>query len=208
MPFSFNRFIRLGGLSLICLVSAGLMGYAWWLFQIERGDRALRRGDYGTATEIYETAQAPFLRLPLLASVVKEDYRRLVFTQAAALYKEGRYQEILATIEERAGRFPFLTESGAYSFWVGNALLRSAIQSPDSEDAVNGLKAALAEYQKGLAAQPEDWDLKYNYELVKNILSQRDRDKKKEDERVKSILEKMRLPLEPTKGGLAPERKG
>ena len=90
---------------------------------------------------------------------------------------------------------------------MGNVLFRQAIESKDGETATNSLKAALSEYQRGLAQQPDDWDLKFNYELVRNILAQPDRDRKSQEQKVKSIMDKMR-PQDPSQQQMAPEKRG
>lgn len=206
--FPLKKWIWLVFLVLIFVLSAGLISYAWWLFQIEKGHRALRRGDYQTASEIYQAAEGPFRRFPWLAQLLRDDYQRSVFSQVGVLYAEGRNDEAIEKLQEEAVRAPSLLESGEYSFWTGNVLVRQAVLSKNPEVMVNALKAALEEYQKGLVAQPDDWDLKYNYELVKHILSQKDRDKKREEERVKSILEKMPPLVEPSREQLPPEKRG
>jgi len=203
-----KKFISPAFLVLIFLLSAGLISYAWWLFQIERGNRALRRGESLTAAEIYQSAEAFLGGVPWLAHFFKSDYQKLIFNQVGILYALGRDDEVMDKLDQGTRRAPFLAESGEYSFWTGNVLLRRAIQSKDPEESLEALKGALSEYQKGLAAEPDDWDLKYNYELVRQILSQKELDKKKEGERVKSILEKMRPTVEPSRQELPPEKRG
>jgi tetratricopeptide (TPR) repeat protein len=195
-------------LVLIFFLSAGLISYTWWLFQIERGNRALRRGESLSAAEIYQSAEAFLGRVPWLATLFRSDYQKLIFNQVGILYALGRDDEVMDKLDQGTGRAPFLAESGEYSFWTGNVLLRRAVQAKDPEDSLEALKGALSEYQKGLAAEPDDWDLKYNYELVRHILSQKELDKKKEGERVKSILEKMRPTVEPSRQELPPEKRG
>ena len=63
------------------------------------------------------------------------------------------------------------------------------------------------EYQKGLVAQPDDWDLKFNYELVRHIFSQKDQSRQQQEQKVKTLIEKMR-PQEPSRQELAPEKRG
>jgi hypothetical protein len=82
------------------------------------------------------------------------------------------------------------------------------VDSPDAEEVVQGLQSAAAEYQKGLAAHPEDWDLKYNFELTRQILTQRDQDRKKTGEKVKSILEKLQPVDEKSRQELPAEKRG
>jgi hypothetical protein len=58
-----------------------------------------------------------------------------------------------------------------------------------------------------LAVAPEDWDLKYNYEVIRQIFAQKEQDSKREGEKVKSILDKMR-PTQDKKQEIAPEKLG
>jgi hypothetical protein len=90
---------------------------------------------------------------------------------------------------------------------MGNLLFRQALESKDPETVTNALKSAMSEYQRGLAAQPDDWDLKFNYELVRSILVQPERDRKAQEQKVKSIIDKMR-PQEPSQQQVAPEKRG
>jgi hypothetical protein len=90
---------------------------------------------------------------------------------------------------------------------MGNVLFRQALESKDPETSGKTLTSALSEYQRGLAAQPDDWDLKFNYELLRNLLAQPDRDRKAQEQKVKSIIDKMR-PTDPTQKQMAPEKRG
>jgi hypothetical protein len=90
---------------------------------------------------------------------------------------------------------------------MGNLLFRRAVASQDGEEALGYLKSSLAEYQRGLAAAPADWDLKYNYEVIRQIFSQKEQDSRREGEKVKSILDKMR-PTQDKKQQIAPEKLG
>ena len=164
-------------------------------------------GNARRAAEIYQAAEAPFLKVPWLTRVLRNDYQRLVFNQVAIFYAEGKDEEVIERLEEEAARAPFLGETGEYAFWNGNVLLRQAARSKKPEVMLKNLKDALTIYRKGLEAQPDDWDLKYNYELVQHVLSQGGRGKKKE-ERVKSILKKMRPLVKPARDKLPPEKRG
>lgn len=193
---------------MVFVLSGGLAAYAFWLFQIERGNQAFQRGDSKTATEFYEWAESPFIKFPWLALLLKSEYQKLFFNQVRLLYAKGQDGAVLERLEEGAMRAPFLSEDGEYSFWAGNILLRKALQSKDPEDLATGLKATLAEYHKGLVAQPDDWDLKYNYELVRYLLSAKVQGKKEGEEKAKSILEKMRPKVDPSQEALPPEKRG
>jgi len=202
-----KKFIWSPFLILIFVLSVGSISYAWWLFQIEKGNQSLQRGDSQKAEEIYREAKAPFRQIPLLTQLFKSDYQSLVFNRIGLLYANGQIEEVLEKLQEEADHAPFIAQTGEYSFWMGNVLLRKAIRSKVPEDLVNALEAARGEYRRGLTVEPDDWDLKYNYELVLHMLSQKGRGKIKM-EKVKSILEKMKPLRIPHKGVLQPEKQG
>ncbi|HEY7320320.1 MAG TPA: hypothetical protein VIE89_22350 [Candidatus Binatia bacterium] len=194
-------------LLLIFLCSAGLIGYSWLVFQISQGVTAARHGNLETAAARFELAETPFRTVPWLARILKGDYEKLTFDQANVLYAQGDPEPIFDRFEEAVRSSPTVKDQPDFSFWMGNVLFRRALASQDDEEALNYLKSALAEYQRGLAVAPEDWDLKYNYEVIKQIFSQKDQASKKEGEKVKSILDKMRPTLE-KKPDIAPEKLG
>ena len=194
-------------LILIFLCSAGLIGYSWLVFQISRGVAATRHGELETAAGFFELAETPFRTVPWLSRILKDDYEKLTFAQVNVLFAQGEPEVIFDRFEEAVRSSPTIKDQGDFSFWMGNLLFRRAVASQDGEEALGYLKSALAEYQRGLAVAPEDWDLKYNYEVIRQIFAQKEQDSKREGEKVKSILDKMR-PTQDKKQQIAPEKLG
>jgi|ERR671924_1922206 tetratricopeptide (TPR) repeat protein len=202
-----KRYIAAIGYLLVFLISAGLIAYGWLMLQFDHAQKALHQGDSARALEVYARAETPFHQIPWFAQLFEDEYKHLSFNQIAILYSQRRNRESLAKLEQLPAYAPALVESSDYCFWMGNLLFRQAVESKDPEASVNALKTALSEYQRGLVSQPDDWDLKFNYELVRKIFSQQDRDRKKQEQKVKSIMEKMR-PQEPSRQEMAPEKRG
>ncbi len=194
-------------LSCVLLLSLALVGYGAWLFQLEQGAHALARGEPAAAARVYSSAERPFTRLHLLARLFPRHYGLVVFPQVALLYSRDKTDEAIGKLEQAAAVAPGIAERAEYGFWSGNVLLRRALQNTDPDVIMKNLNAAAAHYQKGLEAAPDDWDLKYNYELVQYILAQHERDKKKEEGRIKSILERIRTVTEPAEKELPPPEK-
>jgi tetratricopeptide (TPR) repeat protein len=194
-------------LILIFLCSAGLIGYSWLVFQMSRGVAAARHGDLETAAALFELAETPFRKVPWLSRIVEGDYERLIFDQVNVLFAQGEPDVIFDKFEEAVRNSPAIKDQGDFAFWTGNLLFHRAVASQDGEEALGYLKSALAEYQRGLAVAPEDWDLKYNYEVMRQIFSQKEQDSKREGEKVKSILDKMR-PTQEKKQQITPEKLG
>jgi tetratricopeptide (TPR) repeat protein len=195
------------GYILLLVISVTLIGYGWMMRQFERAQNAYRQGDSAQSLEIYGEVDKPFQKLPWMSALFKEEYEHLNLNQVAILYGQRKYQEAFAKLEGLPADAPSVVESSEYSFWMGNLLFRQALETKNTESSVNALKAALSEYQKGLVAQPDDWDLKFNYELVRNIFAQKDQNRQQQEQKVKTLIEKMR-PQEPSRQELAPEKRG
>jgi tetratricopeptide (TPR) repeat protein len=202
-----GKYLVTAGYLLLLLLSLGLLGYGWMMRQVESAQNAFHQGDIAGALELYRRAEAPFQNLPWLAKLFKEEYTQVGLNQVAILYSQKQNQEALEKLEQLPTHLAALAESGDYSFWMGNLLFRQATESKNPEASLNALKAALSEYQKGLAAQPDDWDLKFDYELVRSIFAKQDRSRDKQEQKVKSLIDKMR-PQDPSQQKMAPEKRG
>jgi tetratricopeptide (TPR) repeat protein len=202
-----KKFFWTAFLVLVFLCSVGLIGYSWMLFQMSRGVAAVRHGELETAVALFERAETPFRIAPWLSRILKSDYEELTFDQVNVLFALEEPEVIFEKFEQAVASSPTIKDQGDFSFWMGNLLFRRATASQDGEEALGYLKSALAEYQRGLAVAPEDWDLKYNYEIIRQIFSQKEKDSKREGEKVKSILDKMR-PIQEKKQQIAPEQLG
>ena len=202
-----KKFLWSGFLILVFLCSAALIGYSWLVFQMSRGVAAARQGELEKAAAIFELAETPFRTIPWLPQILEDDYNRLILDQVNVLFSHGEPEAIFDKFEEAVRNSPAIKDDGNFAFWTGNLLFRRAVTSQDGEEALGYLKSSLAEYQRGLTVAPEDWDLKYNYEVLRQILAQKGQDGKKEGEKVKSILDKMR-PAQEKKQEIAPEKLG
>jgi hypothetical protein len=191
----------------IFLLSAGLIGYGWLTRELDLAQQALSRGDLAGAREGYARAERPLQQIPWLPQMLGEEHKQASLNQVAILYRQHKNADALAKLEEIPAYAPALGEDADYFFWMGNLLFRQAGDSKDPEAAVKTLRSAMSEYQRGLAARPDDWDLKFNYELLRNMLVQPDRDRKSQEQKVKSIIDKMR-PTDPTQKQMAPDKRG
>jgi hypothetical protein len=198
---------KLAGYFLIFVISAALIGFGWLTRELDQAERAFSQGDLAGAMSRYARAERPFEYVPLLTDILPEEHREASLNQVAILYNERKSAEALAKLEQLPAYAPGLVESADYNFWMGTVLFRQATESKDPEAISTALKSAMSEYQRGLAAQPDDWDLKFNYELVRNILAQPERDRKAQERKVKSIIDKMR-PQDPSQQQVAPEKRG
>lgn len=198
---------RLAGYLLVFLISAASIGYGLVTFELDRAQKAFSQGDLAGAMEAYARVERPLRQIPWLPQIFAEEHKQASLNQVAILYSQRDNAGALAKLEELPAYAPALGESADYSFWMGNLLVREAVESHDPETTVKTLRSALSEYQRGLAAQPDDWDLRFNYELLRSMLAKPDRDGKAQEQKVKSIIDKMR-PTEPSQKQMAPEKRG
>ncbi len=193
----------------VLLLSLALLGYGSWLLQLERGARAVERGELDAASDIYASAERSLAGASAFAWLFPDHYSRSVFPQVALLYGRGKIDEAMGKLEQAVTAAPSITDRPEFEFWSGNVLLRRALNNEDPDVIMKNLYAAGEHYRKGLAAAPDDWDLKYNYELVQYMIVQQELDNKKEESRIKSILERMRTVTEPgEKEPPPPEKRG
>jgi tetratricopeptide (TPR) repeat protein len=195
------------GCTLVFLISVGLLIYGWLALELDRAQKAFSQGDLAGAMAIYSRVESPFQHLPWLTQIVTDEHRQASLNQVAILYSQRNYADALIKLEQLPAYAPTLAESPDYSFWMGNILFRQALESKEPETVASALKSALSEYQRGLAAQPDDWDLKFNFELVRSVLAQPDRDRKAQEQKIKSIIDKMR-PQDPSRQQVSPEKRG
>ncbi len=199
----------LGALALILIVLAclALIAYSRWLYRIEQGNRALLERDYAAAASIYRQAAEPLQKYAPLRRLLKSHYRRLVFDRARAMYAQELHDELLAVLEEEARRAPFLNEDPEYHFLTGNIMFRRALAKKNNNEALEEMKLVSEIYRRALAADPESWDAKYNYELVRYILTRNEKDKQKK-EQIKVLLEQIRTDMQQRRRELPPEKRG
>ena len=202
-----RKYLITAGYLLLLLVSLGLLGYGWMTRLFEAAQNAFQQGDSTAALESYRRAEMPFQKLPWLARLFKEEYIQVNLNQVAILYHQKQNQAAVEKLEQSPGNLPELAESSDYAFWMGNLLFRQATENKNPEASLAALKGALSEYQKGLAAKPDDWDLKFDYELVRAIFAKQDRSQEKQQQKVKTLIEKMR-PQDPSQQQMAPEKRG
>lgn len=202
-----QRWVRIASVAGVALISLLCLGYGLWLLQLERGARAQAQGEFDRAIAFYTAAEWPFP--PFMARFLPDHYSRAVFPKIAVLYNRGKTSDVVVELERVTARAPSLAERPEFAFWSGNVLLRRALEATESENIIKHLYAAGAHYRKALEAAPEDWDIKYNYELVQHVLAEQEREKEKEQSKMKSILERIRTITEPApKEPPPPEKQG
>lgn len=113
----------------------------------EDGRQLFEAGEYDEALRHYERilSQHP-------------DWEEAHFGRGAALYKAGRYDEALQAFEQ-AIPSPDPQQKAAAFYNLGNTFLQ-----------LQKLEESLRFYKRALELNPQDYDAKHNYELVRQML--------------------------------------
>ena len=118
----------------------------------------------------------------------------LQFNMAAALYKQGKYDEAVKALGKVAAEGD-AKWTDRVSYNLGNAYYRlgSNAETSDPQSAIASYEQALAAYKRSMAANPGDSDAKFNHEFVAEKLDElkkrlEEQKKKKEQEQNRSRI--------------------
>lgn len=194
-------------LVVVFVISLPLIYYGLSNLRFNQANKAYKQGDYIKALEHYQAAEAMLDIFDFVKHLppLKYPYQRLVLNQAKVLFALGRHDAVLKKLEMSLKKAKYLDFSPELHFWAGNALFFKAISRQHTEDILEDLQLVMNEYKKGLELAPEDWDLKYNYELTKRVIAEKI-EKGEEDQLIELLEEKRRMDQE--KRTLPPEKAG
>jgi tetratricopeptide (TPR) repeat protein len=152
---------------MVLALCAGItaVAYARWTDGIADGDRALADGQYDRALQAYRSAEARFDRLAAARQLFAADYNRIVGNQLWTLYRLGRYDETI----DKAERSP---EGAAPHLWSGLAFFQKGRAEEKPEPRLGWFSRAEEELRRAVEAAPNDWDTKYDFELVTRVAAE------------------------------------
>jgi len=150
---------------LVLLAGCSAIAYARWMHPAADGDAALADGRYEQALASYADAEARFDRFAAVRELFAGDYSHVMANRLWILHRLERYDETIDT----AQRAP---EGARPHFWSGCALFEKA-RAEDKPDARLGwLSRAEEEFRRAVEAMPDDWDTKYDFELVTKLAAE------------------------------------
>ncbi len=114
-----------------------------------KGDRLYQAGNYHQAYDAYRRALA------------RDSTPQLVYQTGNALYRLRRYDDAAARFRQATWGPEQLRQRSFYN--LGNALVRAAEETPESNDR---LHRAVTAYEEALRLDPADADAKWNLELA------------------------------------------
>ena len=160
--YSVFKHLGTAAVLVVLVLGAAAMGYSRWSRDISDGDAALAAGDFDKAIASYASAEARFAKVPSTRRLFAADYHHVASNHLYALYHQGRVDDLI----EMAEKSP---EEAHPHFWAGCAYFLKAQLEEESDSALAWLTRAEEAFKKAVAAAPEDWDTKYDYELTTRL---------------------------------------
>jgi len=159
------RSIASGATVLALLAGGAALVYTRWTGPVADGDRAIADGQLERALVAYAHAEARFERLGAAKQLFTADYEHVIGSQLWVLYRLERYDDTI----EKADRAP----GGAMPhFWSGCAFFAKALAEEKPEARLGWMSRAEEELRRALEAAPDDWDTKYDFELVTRLAAE------------------------------------
>jgi tetratricopeptide (TPR) repeat protein len=160
-----TRVIRsaIAGVAVIALLGGlAALAYARWTHPAVAGDSALADGRYEEALARYAEAESRFERFGAFRQFFADDYSHVMANQLWVLHRLKRYDEAV----DVAQRAP---ESALPHFWTGAAFFEKARREEKPDARLEWLTRAEEEFRRAVEAAPDDWDTKYDFEVVTRL---------------------------------------
>lgn len=143
---------------LALLAGVSLLVYGRWAKPLVDASAAIEAGEPARALAAYAISGERFKNLTVTQQLFADDFSRLTHNRLALLYRSGQYDEVLEAAEAAP-------PTAAPHYWVGCALFAKGTQEEKPETRLEWFSRAEDEFKLALAAAPDDWDTKYNFEL-------------------------------------------
>lgn len=163
-----TRLVRpAGAAAMVILFALGIaaLAYARWMRPLAAGDAALAEGRYDEALAHYAQAESRFDRSAAVRQLLSDEYSHVMANQLWLLHRLRRYDDTV----DVAGRAP---EGAQPHFWAGAAYFEKARMEDKPEPRLAWLTRAEDELRRAVEAAPDDWDTKYDFEVVTRLASE------------------------------------
>jgi tetratricopeptide (TPR) repeat protein len=150
---------------LLCVAGGAALAYARWTRGTTEGDADLAGGRYEQALARYADVEARFDRFTAAKELFAADYSHVMANQLWVLYRLQRYDDAI----DKAQRAP---ETARPHFWSGCAFFEKARAEEKPDPRLGWLTRAEEEFRRAVEAAPDDWDTKYDFELVTRLAAE------------------------------------
>lgn len=149
--------------AVLALVSGALLLlYAHWSKPVSAAWEAIEARDPERALDEYAVSARRFAQLPPAQELLAADFSEVTHNRLALLYRLGRYDDMFEVADNAPA-------NAAPHFWIGCALFAKSKAEKKPDARLEWLSRAEDEFKLALAAAPDDWDTKYNYELAARL---------------------------------------
>jgi len=163
-----TRLARLAGATAMVLIFAAgttALAYARWTRAVADGDAALADGRYDQALAAYARAEARFDNLAPVRQLFPSEYSHVMANELWLLFHLQRYDETI----DAAQRAP---EDAQPHFWSGCAFFEKARVEEKPDPRLGWLTRAEEEFRRAAETAADDWDTKYDFELVTKLAAE------------------------------------
>jgi tetratricopeptide (TPR) repeat protein len=150
---------------LMLVTGIAALAYARWTRPVSDGARALADGRYDQALATYADAEMRFDRFAAAKELFAADYDHVMASQLWLLYRLRRFDETI----DKAQHAP---ESALPHFWSGCAFFEKARAEDKPDPRLGWLTRAEEEFRRAVEAAPDDWNTKYDFELVTKLAAE------------------------------------
>ncbi len=200
MRFLSRRNLLIFG-SLICFL---LLFYSHWISTIRQANDDFLNGRFEDAFAEYQAAQRSVPSMLADMPAFHLPFREAVLKQVQILYLQKEFEKGLELLQGLMNQYPFLDDDSQYHEWYGNVLFRHTIMQEETDALLDGLYATLREYQKALELDASSWDARYNYELIKFVLTE---EEAQGQERLELLIEEVREKIRIKDQEVPPEKR-
>ena len=178
------------------IIGGAFLWLASWLSPLSAADVAVSDGRLSDGLNAFRTAESRLTRIPALQQLAPRLLGSVQANQVRLLYQMQRYDEAIEKASDSA------SVAGTH-FWSGCALFARASAEERAESRLEWFERAEGEFRSAVAANPDDWDSKFNYELTRALLNRL----REQPDTPRRLLFELIRPQSPRSGGTAPARR-
>jgi hypothetical protein len=159
--FASPTILAIGVLGL--LAGAILIVAGRWFSPMVSAQQAMKEGRLQVALIEYRSAERRLAGSAIVRRLLPEVYDSAISSELAIMYSLKQYDDVI----DKAGA----TGSPAARFWAGCALFAKADIDVSDKNRLNWMAQAQQEFRGAVAAEPDNFDARFNYELIAKLIA-------------------------------------
>jgi len=155
------KVVTIGVLGL--LTGALLIMAGRWFSPMVSAQQAMKDGRLQEALLEYRNAERRLAGSSIVRRLLPEVYDSAISSELAIMYSLKQYDEVI----DKAGA----SGSSAARFWAGCALFAKADVDISDKNRLNWMAQAQQEFRGAIDAEPDNFDARFNYELIARLIA-------------------------------------